>query len=235
MHFFLADEIRDDEITFEEEEVRHMLRSLRLTEGDELWVLDGLGNKYRCQLTLAGKKNARGRILDRLAFPLPEYRLHLAIAPTKNPGRLEWLIEKATELGVTEVTFLETRRSERVKVNLDRIRKIARSALKQSGNGYLPVFAEVTALNQFVGRDFAEHQCFIAHCQSGNLPHLADKVQTEQPVVVLIGPEGDFTVEETDTARQHGFTEISLGRLRLRTETAGIFVTALMAIINRHS
>lgn len=235
MHFFLSDEIIGDEIRFAEDEAKHMLRSLRLTDGDEIWVLDGQGTKYRCFLHISGKKNVLGLIHERMSMPEPTCKLHLAIAPTKNSGRLEWFVEKGTELGVSEITFLETRRSERVRVNQDRIRKIAQSALKQSGNFFMPVFNEVTLINDFLARDFAGYQGFIAHCQRDGLPHLADEVQAGKDMLIMIGPEGDFTIDEIKVASAKGFKEISLGSLRLRTETAGIFVTSLVAIINRRA
>ena len=233
MQYYYAYEIRDDVALLSDVEVRHITKSMRMHSGDEIWVLDGQGSKMRCRLQINGKKEVVAKIQERTVKPDNRARLHLAIAPTKNPARLEWMVEKAIELGVGQITFLETSRSERTKINLDRIQKIAIGALKQSGNVYLPVISDLISLNHFLKFDLPSSLLFIAHCQSDNLPFLAEMLTVGQEPVVMIGPEGDFTIDEIKQATTAGFQSISLGRSRLRTETAGIFVTSMVAILNK--
>ncbi|MBK8505786.1 MAG: 16S rRNA (uracil(1498)-N(3))-methyltransferase [Saprospiraceae bacterium] len=233
MHYYYAHKITDDVAILSESEVQHITKSMRMHDGDEIWVLDGKGSKMRCRLQVKGKKEVVAWIQERIVEPVNQVRLHLAIAPTKNPGRLEWLVEKVTELGVGQITFLNTGRSERTKINLDRIRKIAISALKQSGNSYLPVISDVTSLDHFFRLISLPVHRFIAHCQSDNLPLLTKILTADEEAVVMIGPEGDFTTNEIAEATLAGFRPISLGKLRLRTETAGIFVTSMVAILNK--
>lgn len=234
MHFFYSSEIINGEIVLRDQEWQHLSKSMRMKIGDDLWVLDGAGHKYHAILTRLDKKIAIAEIRHTWQSSSPTGTLHLAIAPTKNINRMEWLLEKATELGLAHMTFLETRRTERTRINLERMQKIAVSAMKQSANVYLPVVSDLQPLPAFL-RSLSGDSCrLVAHCQSENLPHLADLLQPGMKSVVLIGPEGDFTRDEIDLCGEHGFQEISLGQMRLRTETAGIFVTSMNAIVNRY-
>jgi len=232
MHYFFASEISKELVSFTEEEGRHMIKSLRIKEGDQIHVLDGKGGKYLCQIKLRSKNQPEGIILSREETMPDRPLLHLAIAPTKNPSRLEWLVEKATEMGISEITLLSTRRTERSRVKDHRLQKIAVSALKQSGNLFLPTINDQVEVTDFIARNHVEDDLFIAHCETTDLPFIGSKVIQGRSNLVLIGPEGDFTLDEVKSARERGFTEISLGKHRLRTETAGIFVTTLIAIIN---
>jgi 16S rRNA (uracil1498-N3)-methyltransferase len=233
MHYYYAHKISDDVALLSETEALHIIKSMRMRDGDEIWVLDGQGSKMRCHLKIKGKKDVVASIHERLFEPFNPACLHLAITPTKNPGRLEWMIEKATELGVGHISLLHTGRSERTKINFDRIQKIAISAIKQSGNPYLPVITDVISFDHFLCLNSLPAHRFIAHCHSDDLPPLSELLVVGEEVVIMIGPEGDFTPEEIKAASLIGFRSISLGNLRLRTETAGIFVTSMVAILNK--
>ncbi|NND31456.1 MAG: RNA methyltransferase, partial [Saprospiraceae bacterium] len=159
------------------------------------------------------------------------HRLHLAIAPPKNPSRFEWMVEKITELGIDAITPIVTGRSEKFRLKQDRLQKIAISALKQSGNSFLPTINKVTHFGEVIPLLTNYNNKFIAHCQTEGLPHLAGYSLGSHETVILIGPEGDFTLDEIDLAVKAGFTAVSLGNSRLRTETAGFYVTTLHNIL----
>lgn len=205
-----------------EEEAGHCLRVLRLRPGDEICLTDGKGAFYRAAIdTVAGK-----RCTVRLLETKPQEQgwqgyLHIAMAPTKNIDRTEWFAEKATEIGVNELSFLNCRFSERRVLKLDRIERIVVSAMKQSLKASMPLLDEMADFGRFVRRDF-EGQKFIAHCHEGEKPLLRDMVRPGERALVLIGPEGDFSPEEVEEAVGRGFQPVSLGRSRLRTETAAL-------------
>ncbi|MCB0686551.1 MAG: 16S rRNA (uracil(1498)-N(3))-methyltransferase [Saprospiraceae bacterium] len=234
MHYFYSTQIIGDQIILTDQEWQHLAKSLRMQLGDELWVLDGKGTRYRCKLDQISKREARADIEEQWSEPIPAGRLHLAIAPTKNMGRIEWLLEKATEMGLWKMSFIVTNRTERNRINFERLEKIAISALKQSGNLFLPRIQDVQKFSCFVEDQAESTQKFIAHCQSDDLPYIGDLVPSGVDVTILIGPEGDFTVEEVELSKRRGYKEISLGGRRLRTETAGIFVTSMIGILNRY-
>lgn len=165
---------------------------------------------------------------------VPEQRwsLELAIVPTKNHSKIDWLVEKCTELGASKITFIKSHRSERPKINLQRLNRIAVSAMKQSGRAYLPSIEDLIGLTFFVRRSDLPQSKFIAHCEPGEKLELSDLKRGEE-ATILIGPEGDFTSEEVLSAKANGFRELSLGNDRLRTETAGIHVTSVVNFINQ--
>lgn len=211
-----------------EEEAGHAIRVLRLQEGDQLELTDGQGNFYRAELTAASARRCLVRILETLPQPpLWQGHLHLAMAPTKNMDRTEWFAEKATEIGLDELTFLLCRHSERKVIKTERIQKILVSALKQSLKARLPRLNELTPFEKFVRQPFTG-QKFIAHCHPGEKPLLRDLLMPAEDALVLIGPEGDFSEEEVALAEACGFQSISLGRSRLRTETAALVACHLM-------
>lgn len=215
-----------------EEEASHAVRVLRMTEGDEMVLMDGRGTFYRAQVSAASSKRCMFTVLEEM----PQERqwtghLHLAMAPTKNMDRTEWLAEKATEIGFDELSFLNCRWSERKVIKTDRIQKILVSAMKQSHKPELPVLNEMMDFKKFVQQPFAG-QKFIAHCHKDNLPELRAKIQRDTDVLVLIGPEGDFSEEEVALAEANGFVSISLGKSRLRTETAALVAVHLMHLHN---
>lgn len=221
MHVFYTPDI-STRLELPEEEAAHCLRVLRLRPGDEVCLTDGKGAFYRAAIdTVAGK-----RCTVRLLETKPQEQgwqgyLHIAMAPTKNIDRTEWFAEKATEIGVNELSFLNCRFSERRVLKLDRIERIVVSAMKQSLKASMPLLDEMADFSRFVRRDF-EGQKFIAHCHEGEKPLLRDMVRPGERALVLIGPEGDFSPEEVEEAVGRGFQPVSLGRSRLRTETAAL-------------
>lgn len=205
-----------------EEEAGHCLRVLRLGVGDEVMLADGKGTFYRAAISAASGKRCQVRVTETLPQePFWKGRFHLAMAPTKNMDRTEWLAEKATEMGLDELTFLNCRFSERKVIKTERIEKIVVSAMKQSLKAWKPVVNELTDFGAFVGRDFPG-QKFIAHCYEGEKPLLKEVLEPGQDAVLLIGPEGDFSPEEVAKAEAAGFRAVSLGKSRLRTETAAL-------------
>ncbi len=225
-----------------EEEARHALRVLRMTVGDELWLMDGCGHFSRAVITVATGHRCLFSIEETLQQQ-PEWcgHIHLAMAPTKNMDRTEWMAEKATEIGLDELTLLDCRFSERRSVKTDRIDKILVAAMKQSHKAWKPVLHDMQAFKQFVGRADLPPQRFIAHCYDmadvggGAKPYLLDALmalpaQAASSLLVLVGPEGDFSVDEVRLAHQAGFRSVSLGTSRLRTETAALVAVHLMRI-----
>ena len=196
--------------------------------GDPLQITDGKGFYYETELSETGKKYALARIISKkAAISERPFNIHLAIAPTKQIERFEWLLEKATEIGVDEITPLWCKRSERETIRHDRLEKILVSAMKQSLRATLPKLHELTRFQTFA-KSASESCKRIAWCSDEPLPHLATTIAIPQNIVIAIGPEGDFSPDEIKTALENGFLGVSLGAARLRTETAGLLaVTAL--------
>lgn len=227
MHLFYAPDI-EQKSELPGDEAIHALRVLRLKSGDKLTLTDGKGYFYDAEISAADNKHCLVNILQRHEQPrLWEGHLHIALAPTKNMDRNEWLAEKATEIGMDELTFLNCRYSERKVIKTDRIEKILVSAVKQSLKARLPLLNELTDFARFVKLPF-QGQKFIAHCYPGEKPVLKDIRQAGTDAVVMIGPEGDFSEEEVRLAEQNGFQAISLGPSRLRTETAALVALMMM-------
>ena len=221
MHVFYTPDIQTN-AELPEEEAQHCVRVLRLTAGDEITLTDGKGNFYRAEISAATNKRCLVNIKETIhQAPLWQGHLHIAMAPTKNMDRNEWLAEKATEIGFDEMTFLNCRFSERKVIKTERIEKILVSAIKQSLKARLPRLNEMTDFNSFIEKDFSG-QKFIAHCYEGEKPLLKDVLKKGEDTLVLIGPEGDFSEEEVKKAIEKGFIPISLGKSRLRTETAAL-------------
>lgn len=221
MHvFYTPDILSTNELP--EEEAQHCIRVLRLSIGDLITLTDGKGSFYKAEITTCTNKRCIVSIKERISQdPLWSGRLHIAMAPTKNMDRNEWFAEKATEIGLDELTFLNSRYSERKVIKTERIEKILVSAIKQSLKARLPQLNEMTDFNSFVTREF-KGQKFIAHCHDGEKVQLKDILEPGEETLILIGPEGDFSEEEVKTALDHGFIAISLGQSRLRTETAAL-------------
>lgn len=211
-----------------EEEAAHCLRVLRLTVGDEILLTDGKGFFYKAQIDGIDGKRCHVKIVETIEqVPLWKGHLHLAMAPTKNIDRTEWLAEKATEIGFDELTFLDCRFSERKVVKNERIEKIVVSAVKQSLKARKPQVNEMIGFTRFIRQNFPG-QKFIAHCYEGDKPLLQDVLDADADALVMIGPEGDFSPEEVRQAEEAGFQAVSLGRSRLRTETAALVAVHLM-------
>ena len=232
MHLFYTPDI-NSQTALPDEEAGHAVRVLRLQSGDEVELTDGQGNFYRAEITTATPKHCLVRIIETMPqAPLWSGHLHIAMAPTKNMDRTEWFAEKATEIGFDELTFLNCRFSERKVIKTERIEKILVSAMKQSLKARLPRLNEMTDFARFVTQPF-EGQKFIAHCYKGEKPLLKDVIQTGTDALVLIGPEGDFSEDEVKRAEAHGFQSISLGRSRLRTETAALVACHILNLQNQ--
>lgn len=215
----------------DEEESRHLLTVLRRNAGDKLQLTDGLGFFYEAEISEVGKRHALARIISKTEAPPERFaRLHIAIAPTKQMERFEWFLEKAVEIGVDEITPLLCQRSERDTLRLDRVEKILISAMKQSLRPRLPKLNELTRFQKFVIAT-TEIQKRIAWCSTEPLPHLRTTIDSHKNTVVAIGPEGDFSPEEVKLAMQNGFTGVSLGTARLRTETAGILAVSVFNLL----
>lgn len=222
MQIFYAPDIASNTYTLPEEESKHCIRVLRLNTGDEITLIDGKGNLFTASISNPNPKRCEVIVTDvKTEFGKRNFYLHIAIAPTKNIERLEWFLEKATEIGVDEITPILCDRSERKVINNDRLEKIIVSAVKQSIKAYVPKLNEMISLKQFLNQSI-DGQKFIAHCNSWDLPPLKDNLQPNSKVTILIGPEGDFTYNEVEQCLSNGYKEISLGTSRLRTETAGI-------------
>jgi len=231
MHLFYTPDI-DQKPELPSEEAAHALRVLRLQTGDKLTLTDGKGFFYDAEIALADNKHCLLNILDKHEQPrLWQGHLHIALAPTKNMDRNEWFAEKATEIGIDEITFLNCRYSERKVIKTDRIEKILVSAIKQSLKARMPQLHELTDFARFVQQPF-QGQRFIAHCYPGEKPLLKNIIKPGEDAVVMIGPEGDFSEEEVRLAEQNGFQAISLGPSRLRTETAALAAVHIMNLYN---
>lgn len=230
--FYVPDALNCDELPADE--AMHALRVLRLKIGDEMMLMDGQGNFYRAEVTLAHTKHCMYEIKE----TMPQERqwqghVHLAIAPTKLMDRMEWMVEKAVEIGVDEISFLNCQFSERRLVKIPRIEKIAVSAIKQSRKAWKTQLNEVVTFRKFIAQPRDGHQ-FIAHCYD-EIPrtYLYDelrKLPDTEDATVLVGPEGDFSVEEVKEAIDKGFVSVHLGKSRLRTETAGLSAVMMMQL-----
>lgn len=220
-----------------QDEAQHAMRVLRLGMGDELHLMDGKGVFHRAVITEADNHHCRYRILESVPQQ-PEWtgKIHIAVAPTKNMDRMEWLVEKATEIGFDRLSLLDCRFSERRVVKNERLEKIIVSAMKQSHKAWLPQLDEMVPFRKFITRDDLSAQRFIAHCyreeEEADPPFLIDILTPRNPAIVLIGPEGDFSIDEVREAEAAGFRSVSLGTSRLRTETAALVAVHMMRIRN---
>jgi 16S rRNA (uracil1498-N3)-methyltransferase len=208
------------------EESMHCTRVLRLTEGHTVHLADGRGTLYMARITAANPKACAVEIISKDEhYKRRPYRLHLAVAPTKNMERFEWLLEKITEIGIDEITPLLCEHSERRVLKRERVEKILVAAMKQSLKAQLPLLHDITPVAEFVKQNFSPKK-LIAHCAPGEKTALPKALQGCRDALILIGPEGDFSSEEIAAALQHGFEAVTLGDTRLRVETAGIFAVA---------
>lgn len=222
MRRFYLPEIPDDEIfNLPEEESKHAVRVLRMKEGDQLLLLNGKGLLCTVEITEAHPKHCGVSVLSREQRPEPQPGFHLAIAPTKNMERMEWLVEKIVEIGATKLSFLQGDHSERVQLKTDRLERVAVSAMKQAEQDYLLEINPICKVDDFISR---YPNGLIAHCMAGNKEAVGDSKITGP---VLIGPEGDFSPREVELALRSGYKAVHLGQSRLRTETAGLVATVL--------
>lgn len=216
------------------EEANHAIKVLRLKEGDELMLMDGKGSFYRAEVTLVSNHHCMYRIVERQPQqPQWEGRVHLAIAPTKMNDRIEWMAEKATEVGIDKLSFLNCQFSERRNLKTERIKKIVVAAVKQSHKAWMPVVNELEPFRQFISRQSSGHR-YIAHCYNEvprvNLFDELCRLDASEDALVLVGPEGDFSIDEVRYAVSQGFVSVDLGKSRLRTETAGLSAVMMMQL-----
>lgn len=234
MHVFYEPELtQDSTFVLNSEESRHLTKVLRLDKGNLVTITDGKGNFFIAEIIHPEYKGTTLLVKEHITpYPRRDFYIHIAIAPTKSMDRIEWMVEKCVELGIEEISFIRTERSERKLINRERIKKIAVSAMKQSVKANLPVLSELTDFNSFLKGGPFMGQKFIGFLDEQNPETLYNISIKKNHYTVLIGPEGDFTPLEIEQAKQTGFKPISLSPYRLRTETAGIVACNILNIKN---
>ena len=226
--FFLPDLTQTDKrIVFPKEESKHIARVMRKTTGDQLQVTNGRGLEMTIELEQIGQSKVIGNTIQTILHPPLLYQLHLAVAPTKNISRFEWFLEKATEIGVHQITPLLCAHSERKVIKAERLDKIIVAALKQSKQFNKPVLNPLTSFKDFVA---AQPKGYIANCHPGEKESFFGAIAPKGNITVLIGPEGDFSAQEVSMAIENNYKAISLGEQRLRTETAAIVAVHTVAL-----
>ena len=212
-------------VIINDDEQQHIVKVLRMREGEEIFVTDGKGNLAKGTLVFEGKKVMLN--VSDIKENLPDFspKLHIAIAPTKNIDRIEFFVEKATEMGISEITFLNTEKSERRNINIEKLRKQAISASKQSQRFHFPVLNDLVKLQDFI-KNIPTENTYVAHCDEHFERTNLKEIDSAEHLIFLIGPEGDFSPNEIKLLTEKGIRAVSLGEQRLRTETAGIFVAA---------
>lgn len=236
MRFFYVPNVQDNG-ELPEEEAMHALRVLRLKSGDEIMLTDGIGNFYKAEITVAATRKCVFKLLETIPqTPIWRGHLHLVVSPTKMMERMEWLVEKATEIGFDRISFINCDNSERRVIKLKRLEKIAVSAMKQSRKAWKPIIDEIVSFDELVAES-TEGLRYIAHCYEEikkvdlfNQLSISDK---DEDVTVFIGPEGDFSLSEVKKAIDAGFVSVSLGESRLRTETAALYSVMMANLCKR--
>jgi 16S rRNA (uracil1498-N3)-methyltransferase len=235
MHLFYTPDIdpKFADYYLNEEESKHCIRVLRLQQGDEVRLIDGKGGMYIAEISDPHPKRTILHITSsEQNYEQRNHYLHIAVAPTKNIERLEWFLEKATEIGIDEISLIICQRSERKEAKVDRLNKIITAAIKQSLKAWHPILNAPITLNQFLNKPF-DGQKFIAHCEETDKADIASQMERHGRYLVLIGPEGDFSPKEIEDALQNGFKPITLGESRLRTETAALEACFEINFLNR--
>jgi len=230
MNIFYAPDILTDSYLPEEESF-HCTKVLRLKKNDDVTVVDGRGGRYECRIA---EPQLTHTLIEVVSSQIIEKRrrgsIHIAIAPTKNSDRIEWFAEKATEIGIDEITPVVCHFSERKQLNMERLQKIVISAMKQSQKAYLPTLNAIATFEQIIMQS-SESQRFIAHCYESEKIALHHCYDASKPALILIGPEGDFSEDEVERALKRGFRPVTLGDSRLRTETAGVVACVTMNLL----
>ena len=233
MQLFYCPQIISGENFLSEDESMHCIGVLRHKKGDSIHLVDGAGGYYKTEIIDDNKRKCELRILERKSeYGKRNYQLHIAIAPTKSIDRFEFFLEKATEIGIDEITPLICGHSERKELKTERMKKVLVSAMKQSGKAYLPVINEAIKLNEFISAK-SIGQKFICSCEAEKDASLKKFYHKGEDTLILIGPEGDFSKEEITFAEANGFKAITLGKSRLRTETAGVVACSVINFINQ--
>lgn len=219
------------QFSLDQEESRHIVKVLRRQAGDRLYITNGKGYLFTAEILEASPKRCTARVLEARKTPPPHFELHLAVAPPKRVERFQWFLEKATEIGVSRITPLLCERSERETLPVERLQRVIQEAMKQSLQTFLPELEEPIPFSAFLDREQPVIK-LIAHCEEGEKSDLKRRVPADKDVVVLIGPEGDFTPSEIRAALQRGFEPVTLGKNRLRTETAALVACTTVNMIN---
>ncbi len=230
MNLFYTSNINKGTAYLNEDESRHCVKVLRMKEGDKVSFIDGKGGLHWGELITAGPKECEIKVLNsREDFEKRPYYLHIAISPTKNNDRFEWFLEKATEIGIDRITPLICERSERRKIREDRFQRVILSAVKQSVKAFLPELDPLTSYDDFLRSVDNRKIRYIAHCMQAKKEELIKSAGDPASYIILIGPEGDFSPSELEAAMNKGFTPVSLGNSRLRTETAGVVAAQIIS------
>jgi len=231
LNLFYQPDLPAGTLYLDEDESRHAIKVLRLEAGDLLDVTDGKGFLYKSRIVKADQKKCCFEVIGKIVQNKKNYSIHIAIAPTKNADRIEWFVEKAVELGVDQISFVLCQKSERKNINIERVKKVAISAMKQSQQSTLPILSPLLPFKHVINSK--ADQNFIAYVDQENPDHLKDKIIKSKSYLILIGPEGDFAEEELEFAFQNDFRRVSLGPNRLRTETAGLAACHILNLINQ--
>lgn len=234
MQLFYAPYLNENDVTFsfDKEESRHITKVLRKKEGSQIFLTNGKGYLFTSQISTASEKKCEVKILSTTFYPNKKYRIHIAIAPTKMNDRFEWFLEKATEIGINEITPLICEHSERKVYKIDRAEKIIQSAMKQSLQHYLPKINPPENFKNFISKELNFEKKFIAHCEETEKKLFQNSFKKDESILILIGPEGDFSTFEIKFAMENKFIPVSLGSNRLRTETAALVACHTVSIIN---
>ncbi len=234
MQLFFQENISEPITHLSEEESKHLVRVLRKKQGDAITLTDGKGMVYQSVILDANPKKASLKILSKSVAEEDNFFIHLAIAPTKSPDRMEWMVEKITEIGFHELTLLDTENSERSYLKTDRLEKKIIAACKQSIKFRTPKVNGTIEFDKLITSNlFNDYQRFIAYVDEDHQHHLLDLARPQGRYLILIGPEGDFDSAEIKQAIQQGFKPVSLGKSRLRTETAGLAAVQMLQVLNR--
>ena len=234
MELFYQENIENNQLdaVFSSEESKHIVKVLRKKNGDQISVTNGKGLQWNGEITDSNNKKVIAKKVNSILHKNKVPKLHIAIAPPKNIDRMEWFLEKSTEIGISQITPLICDHSERKVIKDLRMKKILIGAIKQSNQFYLPQINPICDCKSFMEKNFSEIK-MIAHCGEGIKKELHKIEKIQSPLLILIGPEGDFSEKEIETARANSFIEISLGNRRLRTETAGVFACNSVEILRR--
>ncbi len=228
MQLFFNPNLNNNTVELPEDESKHCVRVLRKKIGDEIILIDGKGNKATCKIIDDNPKKCKLEIVDKVSFLKNKIGLHIAIAPTKNFDKMDWMLEKCTEIGVSEITFIETENSERNKVNIERCDKILIQSIKQSKQYWLPKLNNIISFQQFIlNQKTTDLNCLMAWCNE-HTKTINETFDLKKSTLLLIGPEGDFTEQEAKMALDNNFKTISLGKNILRTETAAVYACAVI-------
>jgi 16S rRNA (uracil1498-N3)-methyltransferase len=233
MQLFYNSDIKQGDSTFffDKEESKHIVKVLRKKESDKIFITNGLGFLYESEIITASEKKCEVKITKETFHKPTNFHTHIAVAPTKMNDRLEWFLEKATEIGIHEITPIICDNSERKVYKIDRAEKIVQSAMKQSLQFYLPKINEPISYSQFVKQSF-DGKKFIAHCEETERKAFQNEVKPNEKITILIGPEGDFSTKEIKLAIENQFIPVTLGNTRLRTETAALVACHTIAMKN---